>query len=137
MEKLKIIDPLNFQLPEPVDILDLHGHYHFSVRTGIFENFNLTKLKKVLVFHALGILNLPPLIDNAEKFTLLESWDVNFKEAVLVLSVKKLRENSSMEIGVPKSLESFEAIDPALFHHKDLLKVIFKNKDYFETYNFY
>lgn len=80
----------------------------------------------------MNLFNIP-LVDHAEKFTSLESLNVNLDETVFVSIVRTLRQNSLKEIGVPESLNSFETIYPALLHHKDSLKVIFENEVYLKN----
>lgn len=135
LKKLTLIDPQNLQSPEPVDILDLHVHYNFCP-ADIFGSFNLNKIKKLRVFYWWKTRSFPSLVYNADKLTSLESLDVTFSEEELVPFVRSLRKNSLIEIGVPESLKSFETIYPALFHHKDSLKVIFENKDYYRIISY-
>lgn len=48
----------------------------------------------------MNLFNIP-LVDHAEKFTSLESLNVNLDETVFVSIVRTLRQNSLKEIGVP------------------------------------
>ena len=72
------------------------------------------------------------MLDVVEKFTSLESLNVNFDKLGLVSFVENLKENTLKEIGVPESLDSFKTIYPALLHHR-FNKVIFENQDYFHA----
>ena len=58
------------------------------------------------------------MLDVVEKFTSLESLNVNFDKLGLVSFVENLKENTLKEIGVPESLDSFKTIYPALLHHR-------------------
>ena len=134
LEKLILINPPNFQLPEPVDILDLQFNYDFDRRADIFCNFNINKIKKLrIVYEFSESFDMHAMLDVVEKFTSLESLNVNFDELGLVSFVENLKENTLKEIGVPESLDSFKTIYPALLHHRESIKVIFENQDYFHA----
>ena len=73
LEKLILINPPNFQLPEPVDILDLQFNYDFDRRADIFCNFNLNKIKKLrIVYEFSESFDMHAMLDVVEKFTSLE-----------------------------------------------------------------
>lgn len=59
----------------------------------IFRNFDLNKIKKLRIYKSMNLFNIP-LVDHAEKFTSLESLNVNLDETVFVSIVRTLRQNS-------------------------------------------